>query len=245
MKKLFKRIKWVDVRILLVCAIAFVVYSFSNKKSEDKEISGIEVFFKGEDYHFVTGADIRSMVEKSLPNTSRVNRSIVDLKKVEDEVLSNELIKNAEVYLSIDGKLYVDVWQKEAVGRYFENGKSYYIDNTGRSMPISRNFSQRVPMIDGRITENNRGDLLKILKLINESEFLKQDLTGIIIRGDETLMLKSRTNDYSISFGTFDEMEKKLNNYTAFVKYCTEGKLDTKQYKSINLRFTQQVVCSK
>lgn len=231
--------------MLLVCVIVFAVYSFSNRRNESREIQAIDVLFKGEDYHFVTSEDIRNLVKKNISNSSEISRSIVDLKNLEDELLENELIRNAEVYISLDGVLSVDVWQKKAYARLFSEGKSYYIDEEGGLMPISINFSQRALVVQGRVTKENKVELLDLLKLIDADEFLRMDLTSIVIEEDGTLVMRSRSNDYKILFGTFDEKKRKLNNYKAFVNYSTEVENKLDSYKSINLRFTQQVVCSK
>ncbi|WP_010249116.1 hypothetical protein [Myroides injenensis] len=66
MKKILNRIKWIDVRILCVCAIAILLYSFSNKRNDNRSIDDVDVVFKGEDRHFVTPMEVRNLVKKKL-----------------------------------------------------------------------------------------------------------------------------------------------------------------------------------
>ena len=54
----------------------------------------------------------------------------------------------------------------------------------------------------------------------------------------------SREYDYEINFGKPISIDKKFKNYKAFYQYASKDSLIGK-YKSINLIFTQQVVCSK
>lgn len=84
-----------------------------------------------------------------------------------------------------------------------------------------------------------------MLDVINGDEFLKQEITGISIQPDEVIYLKSRVNKFQILFGSFNEMERKLMNYKAFMQYAMNENIDIDSYKKINLKFTQQVVCSK
>ncbi|WP_267740245.1 cell division protein FtsQ/DivIB [Myroides injenensis] len=245
MKKILNRIKWIDVRILCVCAIAILLYSFSNKRNDNRSIDDVDVVFKGEDRHFVTPMEVRNLVKKNFPNTSVINRTILDLNNLENALLKNELVRDADVYVTVDGKLKVDVWQKTAIGRVITDNESYYLDDNGKKMPLSSNYTERVPLVTGVITKANEGELMKMLKVLNNDEFLKKDITGVTIKGDETIMLFSRTNKYDILFGTFDEMERKLANYKAFVQYGFKEKVDFDNYKTINLKFTQQVVCTK
>lgn len=245
MKKLFKSIKWSDVRILLICGLLLFLYSFTNKRSNEREVSGISVVFKESEEHFVTTEEIRNLVKNKFPKISEINRSVLDLNNLEKNVLKNELIRNADVYLTVDNKLIVDIWQKKAIGRVVDGDKNYYLDELGKKMPLSSNFSDRVPMVQGTVKANNEREIKEILELINKDDFLKEDITGIIIEPKGTLMLVSRTNRFDILFGGFDEKELKLQNYKAFVQYLRRSNVEQDVYKYINLKFTQQVVCTK
>jgi cell division protein FtsQ len=245
LKKLLRKIKWVDVRILLVCGVVLFLFSFSNKRSEKRTIGEIAVNFRGDEGHFVTEGDIQKAVKNIYPNLNAMERASVDLHKIEHDILKNELIRNAEVYLSIDGELKVNVWQKRAIGRIVSERGSFYMDETGNKMPLSPNFAERVPLVQGMPKKGDQDKLKELLELINQDEFLKEDITGIVLQSNESIVLLSRLNNYDIIFGGFDEISKKLNNYKTFVQYTIDEKIEVDSYKTINLRFTQQVVCTK
>ncbi|MDR0229338.1 MAG: cell division protein FtsQ/DivIB [Flavobacteriaceae bacterium] len=245
MKKLLRKIKWGDVRILLACGVVLFLFSFSNKKSEERTIDEITVNFRGNEGHFVTEGDIQKAVKNIYPNITTMERAKIDLHKLENTILKNDLIRNAEVYLSIDGRLMVNVWQKKAIGRVVLENDSFYIDETGNKMPLSSNFAERVPLIQGMPKKGSQEKMKELLELINQDEFLKEDIAGINLQSNESIVLLSRLNNYDIIFGGFDEIAKKLNNYKTFVQYTIDEKIEVDSYKTINLRFTQQVVCTK
>ncbi len=245
MKKLLKKIKWSDVRIVLMLAALLFLYSFSNKRSENRNLKKLEIVFKGEETHFVTSGDIENIVNNNLTNISYVNRTLLDLNKLEQNVLKNRLIKSAEVYLTIDGVLTVEVVQKKAIGRVVNENTSYYLDEDGNKMPLSSNYTERVVLIEGNIKEHNQQNLKQMLEIINNDEFLKKEITGISIQPKETIYLKTRLNQVEILFGQFSQMERKLMNYKVFVQYAMKENIELNSYKKINLKFTQQVVCSK
>lgn len=245
MKKLVKNIKWIDVRIGLISLMAIILFSFTNQKNQSREVKEIKVNFKNEDSHFVTSEDIRNLIENNLPNTSYVNRTIVDLNNLEDAVLNNKLVGDAEVYLNVNGEIIVEIWQKKAIGRVVSHQNSFYIDEHGEDMPLSDVFSKRVPLVQGDISNENRNSIQKMLVLISNDNFLQSDLAGIVIENTNNVSLISRNNKFQILFGSFDEMERKLNNYKAFVQYGLHEEIGIEQYKKINLQFTQQVVCTK
>lgn len=245
MKKLLKKIKWSDLRILMMLGVLLFLYSFSNDRSIHRNLKGVDIIFKGEETHFVTSSDVKDIVTNKSGNIIAQDRTTVDLNTLEKGVLQNKLIKEAEVYVTIDGVLKVEVKQKKAIGRVVGEVESYYLDENGSRMPLSDNYAERVVLVEGNIKNEAQGELKRMLDVINGDEFLKQEITGISIQPDEVIYLKSRVNKFQILFGSFNEMERKLMNYKAFMQYAMNENIDIDSYKKINLKFTQQVVCSK
>lgn len=245
MKRLLKKIKWSDVRIVLMLGVLVFLYSFSNTRNANRNLKGVEIAFKGKEMHFVTSGDIENIVNNNLTNIAYVNRTLLDLNKLEHNVLNNKLIKNAEVYLTVDGVLTVEAVQKKAIGRVITDSMSYYLDEDGNKMPLSDNYSERVVLIEGNVNKHNQEGLKQMLNIINNDEFLKKEITGISIQPKGVVYLKSRLNQVEILFGQFSQMERKLMNYKIFVQYAMKENIELDSYKKINLKFTQQVVCSK
>ncbi|MDM1043964.1 cell division protein FtsQ [Myroides sp. 1354] len=245
MKKLLKKIKWSDLRILMMLGVLLFLYSFSNDRSTHRNLKGVDIIFKGEETHFVTSSDVKEIVANKSGNITAQDRTTVDLNNLEKGVLQNKLIKDAEVYVTIDGVLKVEVNQKKAIGRVVGEAESYYLDEDGSRMPLSDNYAERVLVVEGSVKSETQGELKQMLDVINADEFLKQEITGISIQPGEVIYLKSRVNTFEILFGSFNEMDRKLMNYKAFMQYAINEKIDIDSYKRINLKFTQQVVCSK
>mgnify|MGYP003494756603 FL=1 len=76
------------------------------------------------------------------------------------------------------------------------------------------------------------------------SDFLKKNITGMRIENDGDVILGTRNYDYDIMFGKTINMEAKFNNYKAFYQKAVSDS-SINYYKKINLKFTQQVVCTK
>lgn len=245
MRKLWKKIKWSDLRILMVLGVVLFLYSFSKDRSTHRNLKGVEIIFKGDERHFVTSSDVSDIVKNQSGTITAQDRSTIDLNTLERSVLKNELIKEAEVYITIDGVLKVEVNQKKAIGRVVGEQESYYLDENGNRMPLSENYAERVVLVEGSIKKETQDDLKHMLEIINADEFLKQEITGISIQPGDVIYLKSRVNKFQILIGNFNEMERKLMNYKAFLQYATNEKIEIDSYKKINLKFTQQVVCSK
>jgi len=73
---------------------------------------------------------------------------------------------------------------------------------------------------------------------------LKENITGITIDKSGFMKMKNRNFDYSIDFGKPISVQRKFDNYKAFLqKTVNDSVIDT--YKKVNLVFTTQVVCTK
>ena len=154
------------------------------------------------------------------------------------------MIEKSDVFVSIDGVLKAVVKQKTPVARFFDGDDSFYIDYKGNRMPLSANFTARVPLVSGGITRKNREDLAELFRIIYNDAFLKKNIIGVQIMPNGSLKMLNRNFSYQIDFGGTIRMKAKFNNYKAFFQKAI---LDSSlyKYKKIDLRFAQQVVCTK
>jgi cell division protein FtsQ len=109
---------------------------------------------------------------------------------------------------------------------------------------LSTNFSARVPLVVGEISKEKRKSYLKLFNEIKKDDFLSKNITGAQIMPSGNVVLTNRSFDYKIAFGKPINVQKKLRNYKAFFHHAIKDTL-IKEYKEINLMFTQQVVCKK
>lgn len=243
--KILKKIKWNDIRLILILMILIGLYLFANQRSEAREIESVEVKFFGDGDHFITSQNVNNLLIQSFPKAFNINKSSIDLNSLESGVQGNEMVRRADVSVTVDGRLVADVWQRRAVGRVLNEGESFYIDSEGIIMPLSSNYTARVPIVVGKVDESNSKALTNLLKEIDEDDFLKKSITGITIDANQKIEMRSRDQDFKILFGSFDQSTKKFENYKAFMNYASKDSVLIGQYKTINLKFTQQVVCTK
>ena len=156
---------------------------------------------------------------------------------------SNPIIKNAEVYLSVNAELTANIEQKKPIARVNTNA-SYYIDDEGSYMPLSSNYAARVPLVTGQIEKNNLGNVFKVAKKIYNDEILKKHVVEIHQNQDKTIYLKLRQNSFKVDLGKVKSLDKKFDNLKAFYQKALKDKtLNT--YSKVNLQFDNQVVCTK
>ena len=168
---------------------------------------------------------------------------MIDLNRLETALNSNPMIKKAEVYMSVNGVLSANIEQRRPIARVHAN-TSYYVDDQGVYMPLSDNYSARVPLVTGDVKKNDLNTISKIAKVIDEDLFLKQHVIEIHQGQSNSINLKMRTFDFTLELGDLNNLKKKLSNFKAFYKKAQkDNKLDV--YSHINLKFDSQVICTK
>ncbi len=239
-----KFLKWNTIRLILMFALVVFLYSFTSNRNAHRKLKKTEIIFVGDNHNFIKQESVNKLLIENNSDVKTIEKSDLNLNKLENSLNKHPMIEKSEVYVSVDGVLKAVVKQKTPIARVFNNEGTFYIDYEGNKMQLSNISTARVPLISGIIDTNNNKKLSEVLKIIYNDNFLKKNIIGIKILTDQSLMLTNRNYDFSIEFGKMRDVETKFKNYKAFFqKAVSDTMLD--KYKKINLRFTQQVVCTK
>lgn len=239
-----KFLTWVNIRLFLMIIAVISLFSFTSYQNGKRKIKKTEVIFVGNNTLFLESEIVNKLLIEKNKDLKTINKEGLDLKKLEAKINKQKLIENAEVFVTVDGVLRAVVKQKAPLGRVFNERGTFYVDCEGNAMPLSDNYTARVPILTGDINAIKKGGLAIILKIISEDNFLKKNIIGIKILTDGSLIMANRNYDFEIDFGLVLNSEKKFKNYKAFFQMAV---LDTflAKYKKINLKFANQVVCVK
>ena len=225
-------------------ALVIFLYSFTSNRNSHRKLKKSEVIFVGENNNFVKQESVNKLLIENSSDVKTIEKSDLNLNKLENSINAHPMIQKSEVFVSVDGVLKAVVQQKTPVARVVDEQGSFYIDYEGNTMPLSDNYTARVPLISGENNVKNKKKLSEVLKMIYDDEFLKKNIIGIQVLSDESLLMSNRNFDYQIDFGRMLNEDQKFKNYKAFFQKAV---LDSTlyKYKKISLRFTHQVVCTK
>ena len=239
-----KFLKWYNVRLILMFALVIFLYSFTSNRNSHRKLKKSEVIFVGENNNFVKQESVNKLLIENSSDVKSIAKDELNLNKLENSINAHPMIQKSEVFVSVDGVLKAVVQQKTPVARVVDEQGSFYIDYEGNTMPLSDNYTARVPLISGENNVKNKKKLSEVLKMIYDDEFLKKNIIGVQVLSDESLLMSNRNFDYQIDFGKLLNEEQKFKNYKAFFQKAV---LDSTlyKYKKISLRFTHQVVCTK
>ena len=237
------RVNWNIIKMLMLLCLVVFLYAFTSSRNAVRKVNEVNIQFSDNKYPFLTHENVSKLLIQNKESVTSVPKDILDLNELEMALNSNPIIKNAEVYLSVNAELTANIEQKKPIARVNTNA-SYYIDDEGSYMPLSSNYAARVPLVTGQIEKNNLDNVFKVAKKIYNDEILKKHVVEIHQNQDKTIYLKLRQNSFKVDLGKVKSLDKKFDNLKAFYQKALKDKtLNT--YSKVNLQFDNQVVCTK
>ncbi len=237
------RINWNYIKISVLSLVIMGLYAFSNHRSEKKKVDGINIEFVGDQNLYITQSMVNKLLIQNYGPVINMPKEKLVLNTIEKVIEADEMVKSAQVYLTVNGELTSKIVQRKPIGRIEGNSK-FYLDDEGKRMPLSTSHSARVPIITGKITGKGLEDVYEILKYINQDDFLRKNVIGIHIEEEESYQLKFRMEQFVVHLGGIDNLEEKFNNFKAFYAKANRDKT-LEEYAMVNLEFNNQVVCTK
>lgn len=235
--------KYGYIKLIVLLLIVGFLFAFSNMRNEDKKVVSTEIKFLGANTLFITENTVSKLLIQNQQAVTDLHKEIIDLNELETALNSNPMIKKAQVFMSVDGELSAEIEQKQPVARVSTDA-SYYIDDEGLFMPLSTNYSARVPLVTGKVNRENLDTVFQFAKTVYEDEFLRKHVIGIHQNEDDTIDFKIRKSQVVIHLGDLSKLDKKLNNFKVFYQKAIKDNI-LNNYKTINLKFDEQVICTK
>lgn len=236
------KFKWSYIKLPFLLVLVAFLYGFSEQRNNARKINGVHVEFMMGENLYVTEEAVNKLLIQNEVASAEIGKEILDLNRVEKLLNQHDMIENAEVFLSLNGKLQTKISQRKPIGRSVGE-TSFYLDRNGEVMPLSTHYSARVPLLEGMSNENVR-EAFPLVTYIHNDDFLTRNITGIRRLPGAKFELELREMDFKIYLGKAENLDLKFNNFKAFYKKAmNDEKLET--YKKVNLQFGDQVVCTK
>jgi len=204
---------------------------------------------------FVDEKDIAAQLN-SLSGGTLIGKKIVDVnwRSLEHTLARNPYLADAQIFVDQQQRAHVQLRQKRPIIRVINsNGVSYYISENNERMPLCNKFTPNVPIVLGQVemlTNPKRDSLVQqsvfqFFEVVNQDSFLKALVDQVIVLENGECNVIPRTGHHTIRFGKpNDNTKAKFERLKIFYK---EGlsKTGWNAYKTINLKFENQVVCEK
>ena len=237
------KINWNYIKAIVLLSVVLFLFGFSSVRNGNRKVVKSTIEFVEEQKPFITHENVSKLLIQNKLALTSVRKEALDLNALESALNANAMIEKAEVFLNVNGDFSAKIKQKEPIARVLNSG-SYYIDNKGGYMPLSSNFTARVPIVTGIVTKNKLSNVFTIASRIEADEFLKKNVVEIIQNKNMSIDLKLRQCRFKVQLGQLEHLDKKINNLKAFFKKAIKDK-SLGKYSEVNLQFENQVVCTK
>lgn len=231
------------IKAFIFCVLIAFIFGFASVRNAHKKVTEFEVKFKDGDNPFVTSSEVNKLLTVSAEKHKTQTKENIFLKVLEDAVKKNAMVKDADVFVTVAGKVKAMVEQKKPIARVLVNQKQYYLDDQAQKMPLSKNYSARVPLVKGIMSKKDSDLVYNFCTKVLKDEFLKKLIVGITVKNHE-LVLNTRLNGPVIEFGKLDKRKEKIIKLKYFYQKVSKDKSLTK-YSKINVKYHKQIVCTK
>lgn len=271
MWKRFQSVDWKRVGRIAGWSSLVIVFlvsvGFTAARRDAMECSGIQVHITDTIGHsFVEVDDIEAIIHDKYGHVEGKPLHAINTALLESIIRNNPFVKTAEVFSSIDGKLYVEVIQRTPIVRVINHlGESFYIDDQGTFMPLSGQYTARVPVANGYLfdreaerniiqySEEQRADTSirrsRIDEVFRVAQFLQSDpfwlaqTEQLYVNVNGDIELVPRVGNHTILLGDASRLETKFRNLQWFYREALNKK-GWGEYKIINLKYQDQVVAA-
>jgi cell division protein FtsQ len=214
------------------------------------------------DYHFVTKRQLVNLVYGNRGKLLGQQVKSIPVADIENRINVLRELRVAEVYISIDGTLYVYVDQRNPVMRVMpDEGGDFFIDEEGfvfrkrnlynprlhiveGNIHITQAMLDSLSVLDTNIKNTILKDIFRFVGYLNDDSFWSAQVDQIYVDDRNQIDLIPRVGNHRIHLGTFENYEGKMRNLAAFYdKVIPE--VGWNKYSSINLEFRDQIVCKR
>ncbi|GET46689.1 cell division protein FtsQ/DivIB [Capnocytophaga felis] len=229
------------LKIITIILLPVSLQVFASSRNKVRVIKEVRVDHQSSDM-YITDETVRRMVLNNSHNANQLG--LLKLNEIEKLLDNHAMVEKSEVFCTIDGILNVSVKQRQPIARFYENGKFFYMDSQGKKMPLSDSFSARVPLITGNVNEKYWENTYDLIKFIQNDDFLTKNITEIKVKRNGEYEFQMRVASFVVIWGDLEGMEQKKANLKAFYKQMEKSKT-LNVYKIVNLKYSNQVVCTK
>lgn len=236
----------------LLVAFVVVTMAFSSSKLSKVKCDDLVVLIGKDSPRFLDEQEIKDLVKKADGKLFEQKLESINTDKLEHELEKETAIRNVEIYrritgsdMDFKGKLVVEVEQRNPVVRIMNGKEDFYLDKYGIRIPANRQFTAKVLLVDGNLNEKYaREQLLPLVNYINKNEFWKAQIGQMHVDGSGEITMAPLIGDQLIEFGDASDYQLKLRNLKALYDQAFP-KIGWDYYSKINLKYTNQVVCTK
>ena len=202
---------------------------------------------------FVTDNDIRAMFRSQGLQLQGYPMKEINTRELERLLEKNAYIRGAEVSTDVSGRMEVSLVQRIPLARIMPEGKAgFYLDTEGEVLPLSDQFVPHIFLVSGNIEDadgstgasNQLEEIYRFCTYVTEHPFWSEQIVQLYVNRRGEYELIPRVGAHQILMGSMEQWDKKLRNLELLYQQGLSA-YGWKSYRTINLKYTNQVICTK
>lgn len=263
MKKILYILLWLFIGAGVIALIGYI-----NKKQKETICSNVFINIDTNDeLFFVNQQDVWNIIYHTGDSLKGQRMGDIKTAFIRQEILQNPYIQQVEVYTTFMGEVNIEIKQRRPIARLItKRNQHIYIDQEGFIMPTHPNFAPRVVVVNGLfkfdtifqrillekdtakqrqfISKTNINKIYQLASCIDTSVFWKAQISEITVLPKQEFEFIPQFGNHVIVFGNIDNMVEKFDKL--FLFYHKElNNFGFNKYKRINLKYKNQIVCTK
>lgn len=197
------------------------------------------------DTEFVSQLDVSRECGDIMQWITTKKFSEVDLNELESTLRASDKIETVNVAILNNGTLAIDVVAMNPVARVFDEGKSYYINASGKKISAEPRYHVDVPLVVGAFSETYPPSrLLPLLDHIAGSPELDALVSTVKQTKNGDIILVPTIRGHVVNFGDTSLMENKFARLKQFYREVLPVR-GWETYDTISVKWRGQIVASK
>ena len=179
----------------------------------------------------------------------------IDMERMERILEDTPFVLSADAFVDAEEVVHLEIKQREPILRIMDkDGQQYYLDQEGVWMKRSDHFTARVLVATGNIPpydpeflsaeDNNLRSVFELTEKILKDEFLENLIGQIHVGREGEVQMVPIVGDQRIILGSIEDLDDKIFRLKTFYQEAM-SRMGWNKYKTINLKFKNQVVCKK
>lgn len=259
-RKAIRRILFVAMWMVIGGGMLVLLIAAMGKQKKNN-CSELVITIKGvtDDKCFLSRTDITKILKTAARGEIKGQpKSSFNLLEMEALLEQNVWVRDAQLYFDSKDVLHVTVSEREPIARIFTGrGKSFYIDEEEKGIPLSENLSTKVPVFTGVPDKEDRRkkdsllltDIKNVAKFISGNPFWNSQVAQVdLVRPDASggyeFEMVPVIGSHIVKLGSGENIDQKFNRLFVFYKEIL-SRTGFDKYKTIDVRFAGQVVGGK
>lgn len=249
----YDRIYW--ILFLLICGL-ILLSAVARKKRSFADTVDVEVVPLGKSDKLISEGDVRNALLRAFGNTLEgTTLGTLEVERMERVLEEDPFVADADTWVDQRNVLHVRIKQRQPILRILDNhGGNYYLDQNGRKMPPSKNFTARVLVATGNLPpwsddfllkkRHALKDLYQITQTLLADDFFGSFIQQIHVNNAGEFVLVPLVGDQKIILGSARRLDDKLNRLKIFYQKGMPY-AGWREYETINLKYNGQIVCKR